>query len=164
MTYPYTTGYSGRQTDIELLQSVARPVVLQQVTVSNVADTPKIVAGVQKLAQRYTLLLLTDVSSVQFDEDQGTSLLARILGGTIQNRGRLQGAFAVASSRVLDQLRKDDRQEDVFGDAPDDEVLNSTQLIDFDIDFDANTVYLKVKLTTDAGTDITFVVPATTTG
>jgi len=160
-SYPYSVNYSGRQVDIEMLQSIARPVEIERVTISSVTDTPKIVAGVQKLVQRYALLLLSTVETIHFDEEQGASLISSLLGGIVQNRGRLQNIFGLANNRVRQQLNKDDLQTEVFGTVPDDERLKSAILLDFDVDTANSLVYLRVKLITVAGTSLEFIVPTT---
>jgi hypothetical protein len=160
MVFPYTTDYTNRQVDIELLQSVSVPKQLQQVTIGGTVDPIKIVTGVQKLIQRYTSLLLQVLESVHFDQDQGTELLPQITQGFVQTAGALQGTFAVANRLVLEQLNRDDANDD-FGDQPDDEILETAVLIDYDIDFASSTVYLTIQLTTVAGDDVVFVVPTT---
>ena len=157
--YPYTTNYSGRQVDIELLQSITKPVKLKKVNVSNVSETPKIVTGIEKLAQRYTLLFLSTLGSIHFDTDQGTELVGQLLGGVIQNRGNLESAFAVANNLVMQQFEKDDLKTDIYGEIQDDENLDDVKLLDFDIEQATGTIYLQIQLITVAGDDITFIVP-----
>jgi len=157
------TDYSGRQVDVELLQTIPHPVVLRRVQVSNIYDTPKIVAGVQKLAQRYALLLLTAKGFVNFAQEQGSELIAQLMSGKIKDRGRLQHEFAKANARVLNQLRKDARDTTTFGTIPADEQLRSATLLDYEIDFASSSVFLRVKLVTRAGTSLEFIVPAKAT-
>ena len=158
---PTTTDYTNRQVDIELLQSIAKPVDLEQVSISSVTQAPKAVTGIQKLVQRYTSALLNYLDSVHFDPTYGTQLLATILSGGVQNIGQLQGVFASANSLAIGALQNDDRQTEVFGAIPDDESIATAQLLDQSIDYTTATVYLRVLLTTLAGDSITFVVPAT---
>jgi hypothetical protein len=158
---PYTTDYTNRQVDIELLQSIAQPVNLQQVSISSVTQAPKAVTGIQKLVQRYASALLAYFGTVHFDPNYGTNLIATILGGGIQNVAQLQAAFASASSLAITALRSDDRRVDVFGSIPDDENISSAQLLDQQVVYETATVNLKVLITTLAGDSVTFVVPAT---
>ncbi len=157
--YPTTIDYSNRQVDVELLQHVPEPTALIQVTLALSHDTPKMVTGIAKLAQRYALLILTTVGEIQFDKNQGTYLLSSIAGARVQNRGQLQVAFASANANVLNQMRGDDSNEDLYGEIPTDEAIRTAQLLDFDIDFQQSVVYLRVYLVSRAGTSVTYVVP-----
>jgi len=158
---PYKVDYSGRQVDIELLQSIARPVELQQVTVSSVTQMAKIVTGIQKLVQRYASLILQIIETTHFDQENGSELVRMLMAGVIQNRGRLQNAFAISNNQVVRQLRKDDAQEEVYGTMPEDEQLDNAQLLDYDIDFARSTVYLRIRITSRAGDSLEFIVPTT---
>jgi hypothetical protein len=160
-TYPKTIDYAGRQVDIELLQSVAEPTELIRVYLSLSGDTPKLATGIQKLVHRYAMLLLTTVTEVKFDQTQGTRLLRSVVAGTIQNRGQLQNTFADANSAVLAQMRADDADTDKYGTIPDDEAIVSTRLLDYDIDVQASSIFLRVRLTSRAGSGLTFIVPVT---
>jgi hypothetical protein len=158
---PHTVDYSGRQVDIELLQSIAQPVELQQVSVSSVTQTPKIVTGIQKLVQRYASLILQVLGTTHFDQENGSELLRMLMAGVIQNRGRLQNAFAISNNQVVRQLRKDDIQTEIYGTLPEDEQLANAQLLDYDIDFPTATIYLRIRLTSQAGDSLVFIVPTT---
>lgn len=156
---PYNSNYQGRQVDIEMLQSIAKPVVMQQVSISSVTQSPKAVTGLEKLAQRYTVALLSYYGTVNFDPTFGTTLLQQILGGQVQNLAALQGLFASASSAAIAQMRIDDNNIDTFGTQPTDEQIVSATLLDQNIDYGTATVSLRVLLTTAAGDSIEFVVP-----
>ena len=158
--YPTTENYSNRQVDIELLQTILKPNELQQVNLSLADTTPKIVTGLQKVAQRYAHLFLSTVGEVKFDRRQGALILSNILGGRVQNNGQLQVVFANANSNVLSQMRGDDAAS-VYGDIQPDERIVDARLVDSDIDFASSTVYLRVQILTQAGTTITYVVPVT---
>ena len=158
---PYTVDYSGRQVDIELLQSISKPVDLQQVSVSSVTQTPKIVTGIQKLVQRYTSLMLQLLGTTHFDQDNGSELISTVVAGAIGSPGTLQNLFAVANNKVIRQLKKDDVQTDVYGTMPNDERLDSTTLLDYDIDYGSSVAYLRIQITSVAGDSIEFIVPTT---
>jgi len=161
MLIPYNSNYVGRQTDIEMLQSIAQPVLLQKVTVSSVTQTPKAVTGLEKMAQRYTVALLTYYGTVHFAQLFGTNLLGQVLGGQVQNLAALQGLFASSSSKAILQMQTDDVNTTTFGSIPTDEQIVSATLLDQKIDYTTATVYLRVLLTTTAGDNIEFVVPTT---
>ena len=159
-----TTDYTDRQLDLELLQSIAIPAGSQAVSVSTALKPPKVVAGVEKVVQRYTLLFLTTVGDMIYDREQGTNFISAVMRGNIHDRAGLQTYFAASNDAVLAQMASDDAKTDVYGAMPLDEQIDSAQLLDFDIDFGTATVKLSVEITTKAGTSIEFVVPATTIG
>jgi len=158
---PYTLNYSGRQVDIELLQSVSRPVDLQAVTLGNVNQTPKLVTGIQKLVQRYTSILLSIVNTVKFDASNGTTLVSSIAGGLVQNTGKLQNVFASANLATIGRLRLDDAKTDIYGTVPDDERIANASLLNSNVNFTTNTIYMRILITTQAGDSLEFIVPTT---
>ena len=157
-----TVNYAGRQVDIELLQTILYPEGTQAVVVSNVHSTPKIVAGIQKAVQRYTLLLLTTTGDVRFNDAEGTDLLTSLASGTVSNQGVFQYLFALANRDALTQLANDDASISTFGSIPDDERIVSASLIGYNIDHANSTVQLTVLLTTAAGTTVSYIIPVTT--
>lgn len=162
-TYPSVLNYSNRQIDVELLQSILKPNVdPQRVNVALVTKGTKIVAGMEKLVQRYALLLLTIQGGVHFDQTFGTTLMADISNGVIQNKGSLMTSFSLANVSVVKLMREEDSLTDVYGTPPADEQLQNATLQDANIDVATGTVYLKVSLTTQAGSNMVFVIPTTT--
>ena len=162
MSYmPYKVDYSGRQVDVEMLQSVSKPADLVAVSLTSVQKTAKIVTGIEKLVQRYALLFLSSIGTVHFVQEQGTYILSNLLAGGIQSRGVLQGLFAVNNVNVLDQLRKDDDRPDIYGDTQPDEVIASADLLDCNVDAASGIVYMQVQITSQAGDAVTFIVPVT---
>jgi hypothetical protein len=159
--YPYTLDYKNRLVDIELLQSIARPTELQRVNLSVVTQQPKLVTGIQKLAQRYTSILLTAIGSVKFDVRHGSELIKDVTAG-IGSKGQLSAVFGLANDDTITQMRLDDNNPDVYGTLPDDERLINATLLDADIDVETSTAYLKIQLNTAAGDSLVFIVPTTT--
>ena len=156
-----TTDYTGRQIDVELLQTVIKPVEVLQVSLSTIVTPAKMVTGIQKLVQRYALLLLTNIGDVNFAQDQGGDLLRMVLGGYVQDLGQLQFAFASANTAVVRMLSDDDLNADAFGAAPDDERISSAMLLDSTVDKATSTAFLRIQIVSQAGSDFTFVLPVT---
>lgn len=159
-----TTSYEGRQIDIELLQSIVQPSAIQRVSISTVTKPPKIVAGVEKLVQRYALLFLTTLGDMVYAPQQGTDFLSLLIRGAIQDKAGLQTYFASANTAVILQLKADDANTTKFGEQSTDEQIATATLLNFDIDYKTSTVLLVVQLTTVAGSVVDFVIPATTIG
>lgn len=157
---PRKTDYSGHQIDVEALQSIARPVDIERVTLSIADRPPKVVGGVQKLVQRYAITFLSVIRDVHFDPDQGSEFMRQVFGGRIQDMGRLLNVFAESNLRVIQQLKSDDNSPDVFGEQPDDEKIEKARLLDADINYATQTIMLRVALTTAGGDKIEFLVPA----
>ena len=156
-----TTDYTGRQLDLELLQSVTTPTALQRVHLTSVGNEPKIVSGIEKAVQRYTVLLLTTVGDIRFDPGVGGVLVSKLAGGQIQNLGYLYHVFALANSSALKALAHDDGSE-VFGSIPDDERITHAVLENAAMDYATGTASLTVVITTAAGSAFTYVVPVNT--
>lgn len=154
--------YAGRQVDVELLQTVVDPQGTQEVLVSNVATQPKIVAGVQKSLQRYTLLLLTSLGDVHFALDEGSSLMPAFNSGQISNKNMLQYIFVLANTRVMQAIRASDGDVETFGSQPDDEKITSTELSAYDINYQTGVVTLTIKFTMASGSAITYLIPVAT--
>ena len=158
---PTTIDYAGRQVDLELLQSVAKPVPMQRLHLTSVGATPKVLTGLQKAVQRYTVLLLTNLGDLRFDPDVGGTLVTEIASGNLQNLGYLYHVFALSNANALRVLAKDDADE-VYGPVPDDERVVSAAIINAAMDYTTGTVNLEVELTTAAGADYTYVIPVNT--
>lgn len=156
-----TTDYTGRQIDVELLQTVIQPVEVLRVSLSTIVTPAKMVTGIQKLVQRYALLLLTNIGDVNFAQDQGGDLLRMVLGGYVQDLGQLQFAFASANTAVVRMLSDDDLDTDAFGSVPADERISSAVLLDSRVDKATSTAFLRIQVVSQAGSDFTFVLPVT---
>lgn len=162
-TYPAVLNYSNRQIDVELLQSILEPNVdPQRVNVALVTKGTKIVTGMEKLVQRYALILLSDRGGVHFDPTFGTTLMSDMANGNIQNKGTLLTSFSMANLGVTKIMRDEDALTATYGSQPLDEQLQTATLVDATIDTATATVYLKVSLTTRAGANMVFVIPTTT--
>ena len=147
------------QYDIELLQTIVQPTTEPvQLDVAFARRGVKAVTGLQKLVQRYTLALTTNLGSVPFDKGFGTQFWRDIYAGAGQNAGRLRAAFSFASVDAVRALRAEDR--DVrYGDTPPDERIKSAILLDFDVDTRTGTVYLMVQLESEAGEGYQYKLP-----
>lgn len=155
----YTTDLSGRQLDIELLQTIAAPAGSTRLSIS-VTDQPKSVAGIQKMAQRYTLLLLTELGDVHFDAEAGSSFWEDMIAGAAQNAGQVAFAFAFASSDAIEQMQREDNNSALYGEIPEDERIVSADLDEWSINYQSATLFLKVSLYNRLGDAYVYVLPA----
>ena len=152
-----TTNYSGRTVDMLLLQFVAAPAA--DVVVSpDVSRVPRITAGVEKLAQRFAQLFLTQVGSVMNRGSEGTEFMNALGSGRIYNESTLRAAAAAANKDVFNQIRT----EDLRLGTPDDEMLVESTIKDLGLDRARATVSITFALTTAAGNEYVYTVPVAT--
>ena len=157
----FTTDYSGRQVDVEFMQTVTKPASLIPLHLSWQSSPPKIVTGLQKMVQRYTVCLLTRLGDVLFDQTFGTTFWSDILRGAAQNSGQIQAAMAFANADVLTQMRSEDADTTTYGAIPEDERLAAAQLIGFTVDSNTGTFQLQIQLTSVQGDSYTYILPVT---
>ena len=149
-----TNDYSGRLLDLECLKSVRVPSGAQSVKIA-LTPEPAIVAGIQKLVQRYVLLFLTPYNSIMFSQDTGTLFLDAVSRGTIINYGQLMAAFSYANTLTLQAMTAD------TSGLPDDEIITGAGLLSHDISHSTNTLSLTIGLINKAGETTKFIVPTT---
>lgn len=149
--------YSGRTLDLELLKTVTSTDSAVEVRLG-VVDSPKRVTALQKLIQRYTLLLLSGIGTVRFAEYQGGALARRVAEGTVSSVALLQHLLHMASDDAITLMKADD-SDSGFGNQPADERIDSVEFSDLRIDYSASTAYATATITTAAGTAAEFVIP-----
>lgn len=150
--------YSGRTVDLLLLKTVmAVPVVNKRVglDVSNVVDEPMIVAGVEKMAQRYALAFINAMGSTKFRPDHGTEIVPRVAAGMVYSMATLESAAAEANLLAGRQIMLADENEDT----PDDERLVASDVTDLEFSRERSMVKISVRLTTAAGDSYVYIIP-----
>lgn len=155
-----TNDYTGRQIDLEMLQRIDAPRSTPKAvstTVSRMGSAK--VTGVQKLAQRWTLLFLTAAGTVRFAEAAGCGMTPAVSGGYVNSRGAVMRYYLSASLDVASQLAAETDDAAFGAAAPLDERLKAATLLEYSVDFSASKLYLKVQLTSQAGDTYVFVVP-----
>lgn len=157
-----TRDYTGRQVDLECLQTIAEPTGVSELSLTATKGESRRVTGMQKAIQRYVTLLLTPSSSVPFPEEGGNELLDALRAGTVSNTGYLRHLFNVASSVALDIIRRDDYNTQMFGDQTDDERIAAVELDGVTIDYATSTLGLSLIFRTEAGSDYAYVLPVST--
>ena len=157
-----TRDYTGRQVDLECLQTVVDPVGTVEMSLSSLLGESRRVTGIQKAIQRYVTVFLTPSSSIPFPDEPGNILIEALQTGGVSNTGYLRHLFNMANAVTLDILRKDDYNISQFGDQSDDERVASVTLSGITIDHSTSTVVLSVVFSTAAGSDYAYVLPVTT--
>jgi len=152
------------QLDLEILQTITA--VSQNATrIHATAASPvsRAVTGIQKLVQRYVLMLTTALGSSRFDSAFGTTFWRDVSRGISRNSAGVANAFNFASADTIDILRAEDA-DTRFGEQPDDERIASAVLTDFGVDTASGSLYFTVEINSAAGTSYTYKLPLDLTG
>lgn len=149
--------YSGRTVDLLLLQFIQAPVADKIVT-PDVTNIPRMATGIEKMAQRFALVFLTQLGTVRHRETEGTKLLDAIGLGRVYDESTLRAEAESANRLTREQIRK----EDITMDTPDDEALKSSSVIDLDLNRATATVFITISLTSEAGDTYTYITPIST--
>ena len=157
-----TRDYTGRQVDLECLQTIVDPVGTTELSLTAANGTSRRVTGMQKAIQRYVTLLLTPSSSVPFPASDDNLLMDALRAGTVSNMGYLRHLFNMANAGALDIIRRDDYNTQMFGDQGDDERIASVELDGITVDYITSTLGLSLVFRTEAGTDYAYVLPVST--
>ena len=147
-----STDYTGRLVDLFIMQG-AQPAGMRPITTGLDGNNGgKIIAGVQKAAQTFIIIFLTEKGSRLHDAEFGTRFLTTIRHSNI-NDSLMAIIFRDAAEDVLTQ------QERYFvAGQLDDEIISALDLITFTVP-NSTEMSLTVQLTTRAGTSRTVIVP-----
>lgn len=151
--------YTGRQVDLEVLQTVKVPSGSVAMSLTAVDGTSRRVTGIQKAIQRYVTLFLTPSSSVPFPYAENNILMDELSAGRVADAGYLRHLFNMANAAALDTIRRDDYNTDRFGALEDDERIESVDLDGVTVDYDTSTLGLSLVFRTAAGESYAYVVP-----
>lgn len=151
--------YTGRQLDIEALQTAKEPKFQIRLSKTLTSDNAhRKISGLQKLVQRYAILFLNGVGTTKFVGDHGTDFVGAAQRGEIASRELVEGYFLFANLSVRDNLLLE-QENDSFGDLPDDERFDRADLIDYFIDTASGYLYLKVSILSESGDEAQFIIP-----
>lgn len=102
--------------------------------------------GIQKLAQRFLIELLTEKGSLEYLPERGTFFITQIRAGIIRTSQDLFAAFSTAERELRNNLRLEDNLET----DPKDEQYQSATLLNASLFGDMAT--LTIEVTSAAGT------------
>jgi hypothetical protein len=148
-----STDYTGRTRDMHIFQGVdpyaTKTVVPEFGKISNFCT------GIQKLVQRYTICLLTEMGSQENFPAFGTTLLTTLNNRSLSlNKNDLYPIFNIASAKVIKEFRQFQAKNPGI---PDDEKLNTALLEDIIVTNDQ--VQLNVKIYPISQDAVKFVIP-----
>lgn len=154
-----TTDYAGRTYDLVAWQGIGGPAppgrtVLLRPLLADPGKGGTVVMGVVKMAQRATLVLLTERGSLRY-ADVGTMFMGEARRGRWRTTLDVQQAFYAALVDVRRQLARLETAAD-----PDDERLAAGELLS--VGLAGDRVELSVKWTSRAGTAAVMVAPIAT--
>lgn len=110
------------------------------------------VVGIQKLVQRFVLLLLTPRESFPYIPERGCLFMPLLLHGRIQTPADLYAAYAASMLQVLPQMRGWEAPSD-----PPEERLESADLQQ--VELAGDTVRLHIRIRSQAGEEASFSLP-----
>lgn len=155
-----STDYTGRTVDLLIFQGVKasgkQPIDLA----FGLNEGGYICTGVQKVAQTWLTLFMTDRGTVLNKPNRGSSFFPAIRRGRIRNEDDVVAEFSIAAEQVRQTMDLDAAEA---GDLPEDERLDEAILLDYTIDRFAGMLYLKVQIVTIAGTDRDIILPVPVT-
>jgi len=150
-----SSNYTGRRKDISILQYPDASTASTQTMFPVFGKTTRMCAGVQKLVQKYAIILLTNINSQETFPLFGTDFLYPLRAG-ISPVDNLQATqlFNLASYAAVNTLK---RYQIDNPDIPADETITTAELTNISVY--GGSASFEVTIKTEAGDTIDFVVP-----
>jgi hypothetical protein len=142
-----STDFTGRTVDLLIFQGVEE--TGNQPITTSWGTAGQLCTGVQKIAQSWTALFLTDQGSVLNDPTRGSTFLQSMRFGRIQVDEDIPAEFAIASAQVRRTMGLDTSNSSTV--LEDDERLARAELLDYSIERNTSLLRLKVRLHSVAG-------------
>jgi len=155
--YASVTDYVGRQIDVAAFKGW-KPGTHRQVTQELVAPGQhgEAIAGIEKLLQRFTIELFTEMGSLIYMPLRGSGFMTEARAGYWRTGGDVKSSFSTAMLDVTENLKAEEAETD-----PDDERFVSAELLS--VSLLGDEVTLTVKVTSKAGTSFEALLPLTVT-
>jgi hypothetical protein len=141
-----SVNYSGRTIDLFIFQGAA-PAGEQLIAPGFGPDSGKITTGIQKLVQKWAILFLTEIGSMEYHTDLGTRFLMLASQGGIRDVATARGEFQLGAQLVQNALAE--LETDAM---PADEKLESAVLTAVSLDRASGLLNMTVTITSEAGT------------
>jgi hypothetical protein len=149
----FSTDFAGRTVDLSIFQGI-KPAGRQPIELS-FGDAGEVITGIQKVAQSFALIFLTELGSKPFDPTFGTPFLTAMRLGRFRTEADVQNEFSAATQRVQQILD----QEAVAAGLPEDERFDDAILESFVLDKLTSTLKLEVRIRSVAGVSETIFLP-----
>jgi len=146
------TPYIGRTIDVLAFRGAqaAGETLLKQ-SLADSESTGEICTGVQKLAQRFLIALLTEKASAKYAAAEGTNLIRDLRQGRIRSEIDMRASFALAEQQARERLMNEEQETD-----PTDERYRKAELTTLTLS--PGSANLTIALSSQSAA-VTFVVP-----
>jgi hypothetical protein len=150
-----SSDYVNRSKDISILQYPDASIADAQIVFPEFGTSARFCTGVQKLVQKYVIILLTNITSQPNFPDFGTNFLYTLKAGISPvDRVRASQIFVLASFAAVTALRKYQVANPAI---PAEEKIVRADLTSLDLY--GGYVGFSVNITTAAGENVPFIVP-----
>lgn len=144
---PASIDYTGRLVDILIIQGVRESGNHKVDT--GFGDAGFVCTGIQKLAQTWLALFMTDAGSMLNKSTRGSSFFPAVRRGRIRVSEDVSAEFSLAATQVRRTMELDAVDADPV--LPDDERLDSAILLDYDLFRELSHLRLKIRIKSIAG-------------
>jgi hypothetical protein len=151
-----TSDYTGRKKDLDILQHPDASIPGAQNVTPTFTMSGRFCAGVQKLIQRYAIILLTDITSQQYYPNFGTTFMPRLNASSSVDRILARQIFTMASAVAVQTIKN---YQIYKKDIPADERIVSASLEKIVVDAKRGGISFDVAISTEAGSVIDFLLP-----
>lgn len=155
--YATLTDYKNRTIDVSAYQGwedEAKKEVEQALVTPGNPGTA--IAGIEKLAQRFLIELLTEQGTLTYLPSRGTTFMTEARIGAWRTPGDVQSSFGTASVQLTDNLKSEESVDD-----PADEKYESSKLLS--VSLIGTDVTMSLQVTSAAGTSRTVLLPLNVT-
>jgi len=137
--------YTGRSVDLLIFQGVVA--VGKQKVTTGWGGVGELCTGIQKVAQTWLALFLTEPGTVLNKPTRGSDFITAVRRGQIQVESDVPAEFALAAEQVRRTMDLDAATESW----PTDEQLDAAILEDFTLDKETSFLYLRIRILSVAG-------------
>ena len=145
--------YTGRTVDLLIFQGVEP--TGKQLIETGFGESGYVCTGIQKVAQTWLSLFMTDIGSVLNQPTRGSGFFPAVRRGRIQVEADVPAEFKLAS----EQVRRTMELDTVGTDLPDDERLDDADLLEFQLFRNLSHLRLKIRIRSLAGDSRTVFLP-----
>jgi hypothetical protein len=148
MANQVTVNYSGRTVDLLIFQNT-KPSGEQKISLDFGSENGgEVTTGIQKLAQSFTTLFLTELGSVPSEPTKGSTFVTAVRQQRIRDESDVQAEFNLAVENVRSTLNLAEDQ----GSFQDDEKFRGATLVKYNLDDKLGMISLYVNVVSAAGT------------
>lgn len=148
-----STDYTGRTVDLLIFQGVEE--FGDQPLTTGWGDAGELCTGIQKIAQTWAILFLTDRGTIFNEPERGSSFVVAVRSGAIQVDEDVPAEFSIAATQVARTMSIDATDQNL----EDDEILDRAELLDYRVDTIISNLYLRVRIWSLAGESRTVFLP-----